>query len=195
MPWGTDNAELTLVNSALDFGTTLATPATPVGRGSMNLFAKPFTRAVAAVTTLGNLCRQEKKVSFSSDASSDSTGKASLSPASGGKQAPMTDLRCPECDFVPTGKVEKASTYMYKHRQTHLKELRFSCQQCGKTYSRKDNVTAHAKKTHGGSPAPGGKKRPGSGNIDQVSVHRKKSRSYSNESAALQESGQWEPTF
>ncbi|KAK7961088.1 hypothetical protein PG988_012302 [Apiospora saccharicola] len=207
MTCGPDNADYAFLNQFFNSGNTATTTTTPTEETFRNSLARSYTTTstrtgapfTATITPSSNhIHRQE---TGSGSVSPDSINSSDSSPGSGGKQGSATDFRCPECDFIPKGKLEKAPTYLYKHRQTHLKELRFSCQQCGKTYSRKDNVTAHAKKTHGGfglgtpSPAPWGKKRQGSGNRDQLSVHRKKSRSYSNESAALQVSGQFGATF
>ncbi|KAK7918065.1 hypothetical protein PG985_009939 [Apiospora marii] len=199
-----DNADYTFLQF-FNLGNTDATTATPTEQTFKDSLARsytnPFPRAAAAPVTAAATTAQNNNYirrheTISEGISPDSADSSSSSPGTGGKQASINELRCPECDFIPTGKAEKANTYLYKHRQTHLKELRFSCQQCGKTYSRKDNVTAHAKKTHGPFGLPGGRKRQGSGDSgDQLSVHRKKSRSYSNESAALPASGQWRATF
>ncbi|KAK8022107.1 hypothetical protein PG993_012874 [Apiospora rasikravindrae] len=183
-------------------GNTAANPATPTEQTFITALARsytnPFPRA-AVVTPQNNASRrQEKNNSFSSETSSGSTREDDSSPGSGGKQVPTTDLQCPECGWKPRegGKAEKAATYYHKHQMIHLKK-RYSCPQCHKTYSRKDNAAAHEKKYHGGfgvetpSPAPVGIKRQGSGNSNQLSATRKKSRSYSNESAAVQASGQW----
>ncbi|KAK8007748.1 hypothetical protein PG989_001738 [Apiospora arundinis] len=129
-----------------------------------------------------------------------SAGEADLaSPAGddGSKQHILSpsELRCSECGFTPKGKTGKLATYFQKHQAIHRGQ-RFSCSKCDKSYSRKDNAAAHARKIHGEgssilgipSPATGGgnnKKRQGSGGGTlSPQQQRKKSRSYSNESAA-----------
>ncbi|KAK7936727.1 uncharacterized protein PG986_015165 [Apiospora aurea] len=198
MTWGPDTAEFAMMNRIL--GNNAATPATPTEQTFITALARSFSTpysGAAVVTPRNNgFHKQEESSSFTSDTSPGSTEEDDSSPGSGGRQIPTTDLQCPECGFTPRGKAEKAATYYHKHQMTHLKK-RYSCPQCHKTYSRKDNAAAHAKKSHRGvdvgtpSPAPGGIKRQGSRNSNQLSATRKKSRSYSDESAAVQASGQW----
>ncbi|KAK8117422.1 uncharacterized protein PG998_005703 [Apiospora kogelbergensis] len=240
MTWGPDFADITFGGSFGLTNDTAAAPPTPTVDAfnkAMSLARSntvPFPRAAVAAsasTTAYNLNYfrgQQKKSSFSSidDLSSDSaissSGSAgetdSVSPGSGssGKSLPPLELQCSECDFVPTGKAEKRLAYFQKHQATHSGN-RWSCQKCGKTYSRKDNATTHIKKFHGegslvfdtifSSPATTvgnpSRKRQRSAHSESMSLQqqRKKSRSHSNESAAasavealLNRRGEWRKT-
>ncbi|KAK7991011.1 hypothetical protein PG990_015291 [Apiospora arundinis] len=194
--------------------------------------AAAYGRATALQNSRNIIRGQEKYGSFSSSAddippssavsssssSGCSTGETdSVSPGSGGvrkqeillpsSSSPSSSspgqLRCPKCNFVPTGKQEKRLAYFQKHQAIHSGQ-RFPCPKCGKTYSRKDNAASHVKRVHskGSSAAPGtpspspaaaagsnARKRHGSGsgyNGDHMNSaqQRKKSRSHSNESQA-----------
>ncbi|KAK8057790.1 hypothetical protein PG996_011727 [Apiospora saccharicola] len=170
-----------------------AAPATPTVQSFRSSLARsstnPSPRTASSATTQNN-------VSISEGVSpSTSTGESNSSSGSSGEPTPLSsDLECPDCGFRPSGIPEKAATYFYKHRMTHRKQ-RHACPKCNKSYSRKDNATAHVKKSHGASLSTlslvGGRKRQGSGDSDQISLQYKKSRSYDDTPASLSVPSEW----
>ncbi|KAK8061074.1 hypothetical protein PG997_015295 [Apiospora hydei] len=196
--WGPDFADVSL-EQILGYGdasataTTTAAPATPSLQSFRNSLARSSTNPSPRATSSANT---QTHIIFPEDVSpSTSAGGNGSSPSTGGKPTPSSsEFECPDCGFTPSGIPEKAATYFYKHRMTHRKE-RHHCPKCNKSYSRKDNVTAHAKKRHGeslGALFPGvGRKRLGSGDSDQISLQRKKSRSHDDASAALAATSEW----
>lgn len=62
-------------------------------------------------------------------------------------------LKCKFCDFVPGGKPENGKAYLRKHIKTHGTST-VSCPECGKVYTRQDNLTTHWNKTHRPTDSP-----------------------------------------
>ncbi|RYP29425.1 hypothetical protein DL766_005383 [Monosporascus sp. MC13-8B] len=91
--------------------------------------------------------------------SSQSATSSSNSNASFESQRPEhEDIKCSECDFRPSGKLKNHKAYLRKHLKTH-KNTKVKCRNCDKVYSRQDNATQHAKKTHYRTNVTGGKRR------------------------------------
>ncbi|KAI1317442.1 hypothetical protein F5Y16DRAFT_392754 [Xylariaceae sp. FL0255] len=59
------------------------------------------------------------------------------------------DLQCSVCGFKPTGKAENRPMYLRKHMRTHKRTEMRLCDQCGKQFTRADNLATHRRKTHG----------------------------------------------
>ncbi|KAI2617080.1 hypothetical protein GGR54DRAFT_641185 [Hypoxylon sp. NC1633] len=56
-------------------------------------------------------------------------------------------LKCPDCNFVPKGKEKNFPSYLRKHLQTH-QNPRYTCSDCGRSFTRRDNQKTHAKNSH-----------------------------------------------
>ncbi|RYP05680.1 hypothetical protein DL765_009766 [Monosporascus sp. GIB2] len=93
------------------------------------------------------------------------------------QKAEHGDLKCSECDFKPSGKLKNRKAYLRKHVKTH-KNTKVKCRNCDKVYSRQDNLTQHAKKTHYRTNVTGGKRRHKSEGCNSGGIlKRKKTRS------------------
>ncbi|KAI0395272.1 hypothetical protein F5Y17DRAFT_474739 [Xylariaceae sp. FL0594] len=58
-------------------------------------------------------------------------------------------LKCDECGFRPKGKPESHMAYLRKHRKAkHQENPKLTCDKCGKTFTRLDNMTKHMKRKH-----------------------------------------------
>lgn len=57
----------------------------------------------------------------------------------------MDDFRCPHCSFHPKGKRENFATYLSKHVTNQHDSVKFPCSDCGKEFSRSDNLKTHQK--------------------------------------------------
>ncbi|KAI0008734.1 hypothetical protein F4779DRAFT_418914 [Xylariaceae sp. FL0662B] len=90
------------------------------------------------------------------------------------------DLRCPLCNFSPTGKKENRRSYYQKHIKKHS-DLRFNCTHpgCGKSFTRQDNLSNHIRKRHKSPNESAAKRRRGSSDsLELVGAPRKKSFSF-----------------
>ncbi|KAI1086461.1 hypothetical protein F5B19DRAFT_479175 [Rostrohypoxylon terebratum] len=57
------------------------------------------------------------------------------------------DLKCPHCQFRPTGKPSKLKAYLRKHISTHDRP-KYAGEVCDKAYTRPDNLDVHVRKSH-----------------------------------------------
>ncbi|OTA57935.1 hypothetical protein K449DRAFT_436946 [Hypoxylon sp. EC38] len=84
-----------------------------------------------------------------------SPSEASKIPSSSSNQQEQSEplgqeLQCPftGCGFRPTGRPEKHEAYLWEHISTHsVKE--HECEQCGKKYARRENLSRHRGFAHG----------------------------------------------
>ena len=115
--------------------------------------------------------------SSSQSPSSLTATTATASPTSDASGPVSTDemgagpLRCPECDFQPSGKnAASFGAYLRKHRLKHSPR-RVKCNDCPATFTRLDNCKSHARTAH-----HGGRKRAGSSAVSPPDLRRKKTR-------------------
>ncbi|RYP02719.1 hypothetical protein DL764_005649 [Monosporascus ibericus] len=112
-----------------------------------------------------------------SPSSQSATSSSNSNTSSETQNAEHEDLKCPECDFRPSGKLKNHKAYLRKHVRTH-KNTRVKCRNCEKVYSRQDNATSHEKKTHYRTSVTGAKRRHRSeGRNSGGILQRKKTRS------------------
>ncbi|KAK8097614.1 uncharacterized protein PG998_013100 [Apiospora kogelbergensis] len=182
----------------LDLGTSDTAPETTTTQSFENTltrsFTDPFPQTTSAVAIRSarniHIRRQQsnyERMLHYSTISPNHSGETSSSPMGGddAKQVvPNTDTRRHDCGFMSDR----------KHRTTHL-GVRYSCPHCNKTYARKDNFVAHAKRIHHvyglETPFPppgGGMESQGSDTGDQGIVQRQRSRSCSSVSSPLSSS-------
>ncbi|RYP66726.1 hypothetical protein DL770_008744 [Monosporascus sp. CRB-9-2] len=93
-----------------------------------------------------------------SPSSQSATSSPNCNTPSESQKADHEDLKCPECGFRPTGKPKNRKAYLRKHVRTH-KNTKVKCRHCDKVYSRRDNATSHATKTHCRTNVTGVKRR------------------------------------
>ncbi|KAI0152666.1 hypothetical protein GGR57DRAFT_513552 [Xylariaceae sp. FL1272] len=92
-----------------------------------------------------DLILSNESTSFqSSPSNSLSSSNTEQSPNS---LSSATELKCPECGFMPKGKAENLRAYFRKHQATHNNSP-IPCNHCGKHFTRQDNLTSHISKVH-----------------------------------------------
>lgn len=62
------------------------------------------------------------------------------------------ELSCPYCSFRPSGKGQNLKAYYRKHLSTHDKPT-YECDDCGKAYTRRDNMMVHRRSKHQREPS------------------------------------------
>ncbi|RYC61411.1 hypothetical protein CHU98_g4797 [Xylaria longipes] len=74
-----------------------------------------------------------------------------------------SELRCLECDFIPTGKPEGLKAYLRKHMNNmHGERSSIQCSHCSREFTRSDNLAAHCRREHITSSTSPSKRRRGS---------------------------------
>ncbi|KAI4861901.1 hypothetical protein F4820DRAFT_432180 [Hypoxylon rubiginosum] len=123
----------------------------PESRRKPSAMPSPFRYGTPSQSHEGaTLVEFPGSTSFEPYSPTDESTPSTSIPTNQGSEEPSPSLQCsyPDCSFRPGGRPENLEAYLRKHMATHNQRYRHKCSHCTKTFSRRDNLRVHKRKSH-----------------------------------------------